>query len=226
MSSQSDATSAIKQAQASLKQEAGRGKADNDDSGSSDDEGVHADDGPTGDEHDDALLDSKVQSNQGRPAEGTSIAQDVIGRQGQYGRFAERWFSRKGWKTEGRRAQGMSSEAHDRAQMQTTPAEEATSLVSPVAEAQGIANVSAEEDEDIVKQQNINKAPKDKTEVDITSTLLPKLLSTTKMLLSSHSFFFSYDYDITRRMGTQRSRKGYLPLHKCVDPLVGVRYYP
>ncbi|KAI4213814.1 MAG: hypothetical protein LQ351_003508 [Letrouitia transgressa] len=37
----------------------------------------------------------------------TGIAEDVISGKGQYGRFAERWFSRKGWSNVGIRAQGM-----------------------------------------------------------------------------------------------------------------------
>ncbi len=56
-----------------------------------------------------------------------------------------------------------------------------------------------------------------------TYSLLPKLLRTTRILLASKSFFFSYEYDITRRLGSQgnQSMKGSeLPLYKTVDPLV------
>ena len=38
----------------------------------------------------------------------SSVVQDVIGRKGQYGRFADRWFSKKGWSVDKRRNQGMS----------------------------------------------------------------------------------------------------------------------
>ncbi|KAI9866695.1 MAG: hypothetical protein M1830_005918, partial [Pleopsidium flavum] len=54
---------------------------------------------------------------------------------------------------------------------------------------------------------------------DVTNSLLPKLLKTTKMMLGSRSFFFSYDYDITRRFGHQGGRSSDIPLHKKVDPL-------
>lgn len=54
----------------------------------------------------------------------------------------------------------------------------------------------------------------------VTDTLLPKLLRTTKVLLASRSFFFSYDYDITRRLGSQGAYNRDIPLHRIVDPLV------
>ena len=54
----------------------------------------------------------------------------------------------------------------------------------------------------------------------VAKTLLPKLLRTTRMLLASQSFFFSYDLDITRRIDNQSSKGSELPLHQSVDPLV------
>ena len=39
-----------------------------------------------------------------------SVAQDVIGRKGSYGRFAQRWFSRSGWAMEQKRTMGLSVE--------------------------------------------------------------------------------------------------------------------
>ena len=221
LSSQSDATIAIKQEQETLRQELEEGKADNDDSsGSSDDGGEHPNDSPTDEGHQRTTSGSKLHADGSKSTDSASIAQDVIERQGQYGRFAERWFSRKGWKTEGRRAQGMSTEAQGEARTQISPKSEYTGPAS-VASIEG-ANVPPKEDEPIHDQPEANKDQDKKEEDHITDTLLPKLLRTTKMLLSSHSFFFSYDYDITRRNGTQVNKKGDLPLHKSVDPLVSL----
>ncbi len=50
--------------------------------------------------------DSPVAQREGCERTTSNVAQDVLTRKGQYGRFAERWFSRKGWSTEKRRAQG------------------------------------------------------------------------------------------------------------------------
>lgn len=56
---------------------------------------------------------------------------------------------------------------------------------------------------------------------DVAHNLTPKLLNTTRLLLGSRSFFFSYDWDITRTWSTRRhSADTSLPLHKLVDPLV------
>jgi hypothetical protein len=55
---------------------------------------------------------------------------------------------------------------------------------------------------------------------DVAATLLPKLLHTTQILFgSSRSFFFSYDYDITRSFANKRPLSIELPLHTQVDPL-------
>ena len=59
---------------------------------------------------------------------------------------------------------------------------------------------------------------------EIALSLLPKLLRTLVLMLCSRSFYFSYDLDITRRLGTQLGRSKDLPLHKAIDPLVLSRY--
>ena len=127
---------------------------------------------------------------------GRSIIQDVIGRKGQYGRFAERWFSRKGWSVERRRSQGMSSGVE-------LPRPSLGAETDPKA---STAKLDPDAIEDPV--------------ADVAITLLPKLLRTTKMLLTSHSFFFAYDMDITRRVGAQPAWGTDLPLHKEVEWLV------
>src|SRR5436190_209909 len=42
----------------------------------------------------------------------------------------------------------------------------------------------------------------------------------TKMMLASRSFFYSYDYDITRKFGVIDVKTSRLPLYRLVDPLV------
>ena len=54
------------------------------------------------------------------------------------------------------------------------------------------------------------------------NALVPKLLRTTRMLLSSRSFFFSYDFDVTRRLGGEIVKNPDIPLSKSVDPLVSI----
>lgn len=58
-------------------------------------------------------------------------------------------------------------------------------------------------------------APKESSTV----ALLPKILRTTRLYFSSGNFFFSYDYDLSRCVGEQKSNSS-LPLFKQYDPLV------
>ena len=59
-------------------------------------------------------------------------------------------------------------------------------------------------------------------EADTANALVPKLIRTTRMLLSSRSFFFSYDFDVTRRLGGETVKNPDIPLSKFVDPLVSI----
>lgn len=50
--------------------------------------------------------------------------------------------------------------------------------------------------------------------------IMPKLLKYTKMMLGSRSFYFSYEYDITRRFSIVETQPSQIPLFSQVDPLV------
>jgi len=138
----------------------------------------------------------------------SSIAEDVITRKGGYGRFAQKWFSGKGWTVNQRRILGMSA-----AEAETI---EDTS-------AGGLAVTSMQES----KSPNTTNIVGEAGEVpmvkrrDVAATLLPKLLRTTRLLFgSSRSFYFSYDYDITRSFANRGQYHALeVPLHKDVDPL-------
>lgn len=67
------------------------------------------------------------------------------------------------------------------------------------------------------KQQAKDKEHDTDSSAQVANPLLPKFLRTTRMLLTSRSFFFAYDIDITRRLGTGNASQ--LPLHKSVDKL-------
>jgi hypothetical protein len=136
----------------------------------------------------------------------SSVAEDVISRKGDYGRFAQKWFSRKGWTVGQRRNLGMSlSESNDTVQSPTSESGQsgyATKLPSPVAETPEMVNEDAQGSSDVA------------------STILPKLLRTIQILFgTSQSLYFSYDYDITRSFATRRMTNSELPLYTEVDPL-------
>jgi hypothetical protein len=143
----------------------------------------------------------------------TSIAEDVIKRKGLYGRFAEKWFSKRGWCAEKRRVQGMSAEDLPReAEQHNIDADNRREQSSKYA--------TGGKSERMAKPDLMPSAVESQAQT-VASTLLPKLLRTTKMLFSSsRSFFFSYDYDITRSLANQNAKPLDLPLCNLVDPLV------
>ncbi|KAL6859730.1 SacI homology domain-containing protein [Trichoderma novae-zelandiae] len=120
-------------------------------------------------------VDDEVVDKAGGPADSqSSVAEDVIRRRGSYGRFAQRWFSRSGWTVDQRRTMGLSNSPT------STP---------PLAQAAPQASVAG-----LPSLQEAGGSP-----LVPASALLPKLLQTIQVLFgSSHSFYFSYDLDITR----------------------------
>ncbi|KAH5232047.1 hypothetical protein HBI62_066990 [Parastagonospora nodorum] len=153
------------------------------------------------------------------PAKGdSSVAADVMQRKGVYGRFADKWFSRKGWSADSRRTQGLSSQENPTGKVpknvESTPKDEELGADPADQEALPSSEKVAPES---VKPENIPKAlegQKDATTV----ALLPKILQTTRMYFSSGNFFFSYDYDLSHSIGTSRPNSS-LPLFRQFDPL-------
>lgn len=138
------------------------------------------------------------------PAKRSSIAQDVISKRGSYGRFAQRWFSRSGWAMDQKRTMGLSAE--DRA-------------VGPVAAAD-VAGKGKGSGKFTVPSSG-GRGAGDGGGSEAAVSLLPKLLRTSQILFgSSKTFFFSYDYDITRSMANPRvPENGSTPLHEQVEPM-------
>lgn len=161
-----------------------------------------------------------VTGQKGPGKQDTSVAADVIQRKGVYGRFADKWFSRKGWSDDQRRTQGLTSDEKLAGKsapknVESTPKEEGEAKSSPVTDALPSKDRDAP---DAVKPEEIPKAlegHKDAT----TIALLPKILQTTRMYFSSGNFFFSYDYDLSHGIGNLRPNSS-LPLFKQFDPLV------
>ena len=229
LSSQSEAKKAIIQAQASLKK-SGQHGAPSPDGDTSDDDETHVEGGQR--EHEDQASpvssnsSTKEDSSAARPLDSgntSSVVEDVIGKKGQYGRFAERWFSKKGWTTEKRRTQGMSVDRVEKPGISSgqgmalndSPSEP-TAPSTTLDGAKSADQTSDPETPNMAGQSDTS----DKSSANVTNTLLPKLLRTTRMLLGSRSFFFSYELDITRRLGTNDQKGSEVPLHKSVDPLV------
>ncbi|KAK4163595.1 Phosphatidylinositide phosphatase SAC2 [Cladorrhinum sp. PSN259] len=126
-----------------------------------------------------------------------SIAQDVISRRGSYGRFAQRWFSRSGWVQDNKRNMGITEGVN-------------------VADPGGSSNNKA-------LNKNVPttfRVPDGADGSEAAISLLPKLLRTTQILFgSSRTFYFSYDYDITKSLANPKvPQTAFVPLHSHVDP--------
>ena len=146
-------------------------------------------------------IDQKVSQK----SNATSIARDVIANRGQYGRFATQWFSKQGWN-----AAGTTPKQDD----QVKPASskmEADAAVAPNQPQDG-------DDLETQELENRKDAEKLTSGSSITETI-PKILRRTKMLLTSGSYFFSYEFDLTRRLAITNG-KAEAPSPETIDPLV------
>ncbi|KAF2124634.1 hypothetical protein P153DRAFT_370564 [Dothidotthia symphoricarpi CBS 119687] len=149
----------------------------------------------------------------------SSVAEDVMQRKGAYGMFADKWFSRKGWSTDSRRTQGLTSD--EKLAAKSVPQDVASTIPKKEEQATGESKPDAipTEDKNVadVSPEDIPKAldgEKDAT----TIALLPKILQTTRMYFSSGNFFFSYEHDLSHSVGKQNPTPS-LPLFKQYDPL-------
>ncbi|KAF2995246.1 hypothetical protein E8E13_003169 [Curvularia kusanoi] len=147
----------------------------------------------------------------------TSVAEDVIQKKGVYGRFADKWFSRKGWSADSRRLQGLRSE-EDLAARNVPKNVDSTGPTEEVGATHPDELPSEEKTTpDSVKPEDIPKALEGDTNAT-TVALLPRVLQTTKMYFSSGNFFFSYDYDLSHGVANQAPNAS-VPLFKQYDPL-------
>lgn len=115
----------------------------------------------------------------------------------QYGHFAASWLSKRGWAFSPNGIHGGALQSR-----------EIPATSHPV--------------EDLATPSSRNQYDSDDIKKNSGSViLLPKLLRTTRMLLSAKNFFYSYDYNITARFG--HSDKKFLkePLGEALETTVG-----
>ncbi|KAH7192979.1 SacI homology domain-containing protein [Fusarium flagelliforme] len=138
----------------------------------------------------DEVDDAVIEDGDARPGSARSrVAEDVIRRRGSYGRFAQRWFSRSGWTLDQKRNMGLSNAPK-------VPETGSTATETSGQTQEGLEQVAPSEPE-----------------------LLPKLLRTAQVLFgSSRSFYFSYDFDLTRSLDERSVPPNTeTPLHNQVD---------
>jgi hypothetical protein len=205
LSSQADASRAISQAKESLLQgEAGPGEAAS--------EGSISDNETDGEEPDiNSVPASPTQEDSSSRDRRGSIAEDVIGKRVRFGRFAASWLSRK---TLG--LPGLSNVGQDTTErLLGNEKDLGTERQPPIAKLEKSTAVSDAPGAGADSPLESGKEPSDPT-----VELLPKLLRYTRLIYSSQNFFFAYEYDLSRSLGTQQARNDHLPMHKVVDELV------
>ena len=209
LSSLSEAKFAIEKTRKALESGEGVHAGAAADSDTTDDEAEHDHvQAATGDGADDPKTPRKEKRAIFPSGDDQSVAQDVFNRRGAYGRFAERWFSKKGWSVERRKSQGLSADAPEIRKAQTVEGD-----------AQSPSNSGATEQKP--PTLNLPESPA-KESSNIVAALTPKLLRTTQLLLNSQSFYFSYDHDITHRIGSNSGKNVEIPLHRRADPMVSL----
>lgn len=151
-----------------------------------------------------------TRPEQTRTASNTSIARDVIARRGQYGRFASQWFSKQGWGV-GKSGSSPASSASSKKDMPV----DAKEVASPTAATVNAELPTKETAQVVDGTREKERAVSENSVADA----VPKILRSTKMILTSRSYFFSYEFDLTRRLallnGTAKT-----PARESLDPLV------
>lgn len=145
------------------------------------------------------------------------IAEEVINNKGVYGRFTERWFSKRGWNVG---IPGRSQSLSD-ASSQGAPPIARHETQGSGADANGIPDEAYQRWPQTPAQtpqveKSMDEAFPGISGPTLTSSLLPKLLQTTRLLFSTGTFFFSYDYDVTRNLASQSQTSFDLPLARQV----------
>ncbi|KAI0433559.1 SacI homology domain-containing protein [Xylaria sp. FL1042] len=138
------------------------------------------------------------------PGEQRGIAQDVFKKSGSYGRFAQKWFSSKGWMENRRQNLGLGGVG-------------AATMIER--EDEGNRGNKENGDKELSKTVSQEKvgAPPDSTAGE---SLIPKLLRMAHIWFgSSKSFFFSYDLDLTRSIANRTTTTSHIPLHRVADPM-------
>ncbi|RKF79289.1 Phosphatidylinositide phosphatase SAC2 [Golovinomyces cichoracearum] len=130
----------------------------------------------------------------------SSVAEDVMAKRGGYGRIAQKWFSRTGWALDQRRNMGMTSPED----LKTTADDCVDSSTSGLLR-EGKQNQSLDNE----RQGNEYKVG------FVTEKIFQKLIRRTELLLgSSKSFYFSYEWDITRVYSQPSILKNESPLSR------------
>ena len=195
LSSQTEADQTITKIRAGLQKAKGLQASDLPSSPSEESGDESFDDHSVGDPSESRTPIDETLQGGGQNKSTTSVVQNVIQRKG-YGQFASQWFSRRGWGLGNKRTGKVSTD-----QVPSTQPEDQKSLSAMA------ASVSQEEHAPLISealQQEEDGDPvlAQQSSYGAATEMLPKILRTVKLLFTSQSFYFSYEFNITRRFGS------------------------
>jgi hypothetical protein len=196
VSSQGEAEKAIIQTQAELQRVKGSKEDDLAASTSEESENESLDESSIADPSEPQTPTRETLHKSAQSENTTNVVQDVIQRKG-YGRFASQWFSRRGWGVSNKRAgessMGQAAATEKGREKSQLRAAESTSKIDPTPVDLEVPQHENAEANATSPQRSSNEAA---------SQMLPKILRTAKLLFISQSFYFSYDFNITKRFGS------------------------
>jgi hypothetical protein len=175
--------------------------------------------------------DVRSKSDKDETTATTNIAEDVFSRRGPYGKFASQWLIKKGWAIPGIGAPRKIAEAAPGSTQSANPASLQQQQQPPV-NSVGVVTSSPDTRGPSAQQTRpsrpVGQDANDGTpgEKDTAIPLLPKLLRSTRLILSSRSFYFSYDFNLTRRLGDPRMLNAKPLGHEDIDPRVRTYGFP
>lgn len=142
-----------------------------------------------------------------RSASATSIAHDVLTKKGNFGRFASQWFTKQGWGTDRGTGNGSQSKPSEtEAKADNVAHGDAAEAAKPETQPEQVSGPAPD-----IKQPS-------KTTREEVATMIPKILRASKLILTSRSCFFSYEFDLTRRIELLQGRP-VPPTRSNMDPL-------
>jgi hypothetical protein len=148
----------------------------------------------------------------------STFAKNVMQNRGKYGRFAQRWFSKNGSKSDARRKQGLSGEEGlDPKQPGADAGDQVASTPSEVVSSSQNEEAGKKDGEEAEETKDDQQSSRPKS---VIQSLKPRILRSARLFFSSGGFFFSYDHNISGTLMQKSTLSSNVPLWERFDGLV------
>lgn len=148
------------------------------------------------------------------------VAQNVIEKKGAYGKFTDKWFSKRGWTTGSRKNLGHDTSVELK---EKSPLEDISEDTEDKKPKEDQPSSTQSDGEPTAADNAVKDATADLSSFEqerITTSLIPKLVQTTKLLLGSRIYYYSYEQDLTNGDVGQRKVPLDIALYKQANPEV------